>query len=62
VDIKLERAIEIMEAEEEDTFVGGAEEWKAAVKVSYEAMKDIKSARAVGFLPKEHCLPGETPE
>lgn len=56
--ITLERAIEIMECEEEeDTFM--EEEWKAAVKVSYEAMKRCKylvehTTRWAGVL-----LPGE---
>ncbi len=62
MDITLKRAIEIMEAEEEDTFVGGAEEWKAAVKVSYEALKFRKAEKESGYLDSDDLLPGETEE
>lgn len=60
MDIKLERAIEIMEPFAADTFEGPEEEWVAAVKLSYEALKFTQGWRE--SLPRSlySLLPGET--
>ena len=59
--ITLGEAIEILEEEEEVTWVGSEEKWKAAVKIGYEAMKRIRASR--NLLPFEiELLPGEKEE
>jgi len=58
--VKLERAIEILEKEEEDTFMGSEKEWKAAVKLGIEALKIIKGSRGVCSVIIAPPLPGET--
>lgn len=62
MDISLDRAIEIMETEEKDTFVGSEDEWKAAVKVSYEAMKRFRDAYIARTSILPVLLPGEKRE
>ena len=61
--MKLEKAREILEKEEEDTFMGSEKDWKAAVKLGYGALErviDYKKAHICGmhYTP----LPGETEE
>ena len=56
----LDRVIEILQKEEEDTWMGSEREWKDAVKVAYEALKAIKEYRRLPFYSSLKLLPGET--
>jgi len=58
--MKLDRAIEILEKEEEDTWMVSEREWKAAVKLGYEALKDIRKCRPPYYSKGTMLLPGET--
>ena len=58
--MKLEKVIEILEKEKEDTFMGSEEEWKAALGVAIEALLTIKNGRIAGQNPEWLLLPGET--
>ena len=60
--MKPERAIEILEKEEEDTFLGSEKDWKDAVKLGYEGLKAIINARANNYWTPIPPLPGETKE
>lgn len=60
--ISIDEAIEIMEKEEEDTWMGDEEKWKAAVKLSYEALKREKHNRQYQPFLIFGLLPGETEE
>ncbi len=60
--MKLDRASEILEKEEEDTWLGSEKEWKAAVKIGYEAIKGIKAVRQLHPELSPFPLPGETEE
>ena len=60
--MKIDRAIEILEKEEEDTWLGTEREWKAAVKLGYEALKREKANRDNPDFVMVGKLPGETEE
>ena len=55
-----ETAIEILEKEEEDTFMGSEKEWKNAVKLGYEALKRELACRIRRPDLPWPLLPGET--
>lgn len=60
--ITMDEAVEALEKEEEDTFMGSEKRWKGAVKLGYEALKHYRGRRALGMLGYDRLLPGETKE
>ncbi len=58
----IDEAIEILEKEEEDTWLGPEDKWKSAVKMGYEALKAVSNYRLCGPLDLFKKLPGETKE
>jgi len=58
----IDEAIEILEKEEEDTWMGPEDKWKSAVKMGYEAMKAWKNLRDNPGMSFDALLPGETKE
>jgi len=62
MDITIDEAIEILEKVEEDTWLGPERQWKAAVKLGYEALKGIKKVRKTFRPYVEALLPGEAEE
>lgn len=60
--MNIDEAIEILEKEEEDTFIGSENDWKCAVKLGIEALKRIKELHSGGYMVREGLLPGETEE
>jgi len=58
--MNLEKAIEILEKEQEDTFMGSEKDWKQALKLGSEGLKRIKNGRIYLFALRHPKLPGET--
>ena len=58
--MKLEKAIEILEKEEEDTFMGSEKVWKKAVSLGYAALRRIVDMRKSPCITADEILPGET--
>ena len=57
--MKIDRAIEIFETEEEDTFMGSETEWKSALKLGIEALKRLQEERKHMQTAFTGLLPGE---
>jgi len=58
--MKLEEAVEILEKEWEDTWMGSEAKWKKAVKLGYEALKREIANRENPDFVMVGKLPGET--
>jgi len=58
----LDKAIEILEKEQEDTFMGSERDWKDAVKLGIKALQRFQGLRAAGHYVGMPLLKGETEE
>lgn len=56
----IDKAIEILEKEHEDTFMGSEKDWKDAVKLGIQALKRVQLQHDPAGCITDRLLPSET--
>ena len=60
--MKVSKAIEVLTTFDKGQYPGGAENFRAAIKLGIEALKRFQEGRPKSFISTVLLLPGETPE